>query len=111
MATTQAVSDWSALVRQELPQGVTVRKVGWKALKVAIAISAVSMLLALGLVLVVVCMVCTVFGTTARNAPVALCSGRNQGRYGMTYGVVAVKVTGFSMVGKALQGVYEFTVK
>lgn len=105
MATTQAVSDWSALVRQELPQGVTVRKVGWKALKVAIAISAVSMLLALGLVLVVVCMVANV----GRNASLAVVTSSNRKQYKMH--CKTVHVSGFSMVGKALQGVYEFTVK
>lgn len=105
MATTQAVSDWSALVRQELPQGVTVRKVGWKTLKVAIAISAVSMLLALGLVLVVACMVANV----GRNAPLAVVTSSNRKQYKMH--CKTVHVSGFSMIGKALQGVYEFTVK
>lgn len=69
--TTQAVGDWTALVRQELPSGATVRRVGWAALRACVGLLVVSFAVAAALLLALL----VVVGSIVRNGPAIVGNG------------------------------------
>ncbi|MBP2523565.1 hypothetical protein J3A74_002673 [Rhodococcus sp. PvP104] len=105
MTDTSAVNDWTALVRRELPQGVTVRKVGWAALRACVGLLVVSFAVAAALLLAVL----VVVGSVVRNTgPIVLngveCDARKL-RYRRGIGHA-----GFSTLGKACTWSWHFVV-
>lgn len=105
MTDTSAVNDWTALVRQELPSGATVRKAGWLALRACVGLTVVSFAVAAALLLAV----WVVVGNVVRNGPAIVGNGVECDARKLRYRR-GIGHAGFSTLGKACTWSWHFVV-
>lgn len=105
MTTTSAVNDWTALVRQELPSGATVRKAGWLALRACVGLMVVSFAVAAALLLALL----VVVGNVVRNGPAIVGNGVQCDTRQLRYRDMRC-VGGWHALGNVLSWAYRFVL-
>ncbi|MGB3359875.1 MAG: hypothetical protein WA972_18285 [Rhodococcus qingshengii] len=105
MTTTQAVGDWTALVRQELPSSATVRKAGWLALRACVGLTVVSFAVAAALLLALL----VVVGSIVRNGPAIVGNGVQCDARQLRYRDMRC-VGGWHALGNVLMAVHRWVV-